>query len=508
MVAEKSSSLSHKIEILDINDKVPVAGTDENIQSETGESNQAVIVPHERMVIDDVIRIWKEDPSTESLGIPKLHALLKSRNSSWQLSEKRVKNLLKQHGLLANQPQFAYASEIKSEHTPELIIPPLIRTQSAKKSGKGLYAIKKIPKDTLLWEENQFIFIQPIDILSLIGLGKACSYCGKPLQARSTSNGVSILSGLDCNVCNQMWCSVSCKKLDSQLHPLLKHSLYTGDINKKTTKKIIDSKKWSIYEKFCVENQWQAAYAVGLIFAHELLDKTCLIKKQFNAMAKIRQDIRYKALDSSAGSFDNSNGGALFVQEQQEKLWQEGYQKFSDCFLKDHLTYEEFMEYLGTYNINNINNSLFLIQSHLNHNCDPNVVVKFGAKRTDGIKVYAKRDINSNEELTTTYVSPQHTVQTRKRELRVNWGFICNCQKCKEDEKLQQRRKSSVGAQQQQQQQNNSKKAIKDMLLNGENQEFELEIPNSSNINDNGNMSFGERRKSVRFDDKVIALTE
>ena len=35
------------------------------------------VVPHERQVVDCVIEIWKEDPSTESLGMSKLHALVK-----------------------------------------------------------------------------------------------------------------------------------------------------------------------------------------------------------------------------------------------------------------------------------------------------------------------------------------------------------------------------------------------------------------------------------------------
>ena len=51
-------------------------------------------------------------------------------------------------------------------------------------------------------------------------------------------------------------------------------------------------------------------------------------------MARVSQDVRYKALNSSAGTFDSLNGGALFVQEQQEHLWKIGYEKFLRVFPK------------------------------------------------------------------------------------------------------------------------------------------------------------------------------
>lgn len=152
---------------------------------------------------------------------------------------------------------------------------------------------------------------------------------------------------------------------------------------------------------------------------------------------------------------------------------------------------------MGTYNINNLDSNVFLIQSHLNHNCSPNTSVETEMQRTDGLKVFAARDIKSGEELTTTYVNPSHTVHQRQRELRVNWGFVCGCAKCKEDLKQNERRKSSSH----QGLQNassirNMLKATKETV--GE-EGIELEVPSEFN---------GERRKSVRFDEKVVAVKE
>ncbi|ABN68716.2 predicted protein [Scheffersomyces stipitis CBS 6054] len=476
-----AEGLEKKIEVISINDSVP---------QETGP-----VVPHERQVVDAIIAIWKEDPTTESLGIPKLHAIVKNKYPNWSVSEKRVKTLLKKFGLTpnTNTEQFTYASDITSEDTPHIQLPAKIQIVMTSKRGKGLYAKHKIAKGELIWEETPLFFIPPLANINLVKTGKACSHCGKLLQ---TTTGSSMLKGLDCNVCPEVWCSQQCKKLDSAIHGLLKHNVYNPN-KRLTSSKIIDSESFLELQEYCLKESWNALYAIALIYANILLDKTGVKEKQFRAMARVSQDIRYKALNSSAGAFDTLSGGALFVQEQQETLWREGFEKFIRVFptSTSKLTYKEFLFMMGTYNINNLDSCIFLTQSHLNHNCDPNTNVDTSPVRTEGLKVYAARDIRAGEELTTTYVNPAHTVQQRQRELRVNWGFICGCQKCKEDVKIQHRRKSSTVPAA-------SKSEIRDMLKAAENhvgeEGIELTPPEVS----------GERRKSVRFDEKVIAVQE
>lgn len=478
----------HKIEVIDINDS--------KIES------PEPIVPHERQIVDDVIAIWKSDPSTESLGIGKLHAIVKERHSNWSVSEKRVKTLLKNFGLLANnanQQQFTYAADIKSEITPDISLPPKVDIVMTTKRGKGLYSKADIKKGDLIWEESQLFFVPPLANAELIKLGKACCFCGK--LSNQSVRGVSkstVLRGLDCNVCPELWCSQTCKKLDT-IHGLLKHNMYSST-SKAKSKKSVNSEAFFELQNYCIKEQWNALYAITLIYANIVNDKDDVKGKQFNAMARVSQAIRYKALNSSAGAFDSLQGGALFVQEQQETLWKEGYDKFKNVFPRAHedgkLSYDEFLFMMGTYNINNLDSCIYLVQSHLNHNCDPNTNVESSTTiRTDGLKVYAARDIRAGEELTTTYVNPAHTVQQRQRELRVNWGFICACQKCKADKKGQQKRKSSTSL-------TKESSDIRNMLadakkdLNGDG--IELEIPLNS---------FGERRKSVRFDEKVQVST-
>ncbi|KAK6457902.1 uncharacterized protein RJT20DRAFT_125785 [Scheffersomyces xylosifermentans] len=477
-----SEELEKKIEVISINDSQP---------EETGP-----LVPHERQIVDAVIAIWKEDPSTESLGIPKLHAILKEKHSNWSVSEKRVKTLLKKFGLApnaSNSEQFTYANEIKSEVTPDIQLPPKVQIIMTTKRGKGLYAKNKIAKGDLIWEETPLFFIPPLANINLVKSGKACSYCGKLLQAVSSS---SVLKGLDCTICPEVWCSQTCKKLDSPLHGLLKHNIYNP--NKKSSNKAIDSESFLQLQEYCLKESWNALYAITLIYANIIIDKSGVKGKQFRAMARVSQDVRYKALSSSAGAFDSLSGGALFVEEQQENLWKEGYEKFIRVFPTSSakVDYKEFLYMMGTYNINNVDSCIYLTQSHLNHICDPNTSVETSSVRTEGLKVFAARDIKAGEELTTTYVNPSHTVQQRQRELRVNWGFICSCQKCKDDIKNQHKRKSSsVPAAQ--------KSEIRKMLNEvgqtiGE-EGIDLDVPVEFN---------GERRKSVRFDEKVISVKD
>ncbi|KAK6197475.1 uncharacterized protein RJT21DRAFT_57127 [Scheffersomyces amazonensis] len=485
MTVSSADNVAKKIEVISINDAEPERLTTQPI------------VPHERQVVDGIIAIWKQDPSTESLGIPKLHALFKAQHPTWSVSEKRLKNLLKKFGLTpnTNNEQFTYASEIKSEIAPDLDLPSNVQIIMTTKRGKGIYAKHKIDKGEIIWSEEPLFFIPPLANIKLIKTGKACSYCGKLLKSNSGGN---VLRALDCNICTEVWCSPMCKKSDGTLHGLLKHNVYQP--HKKSTTKPIDSEAFFELQDYCLEEQWNALFAITFIYANILNDKSGDKKKQFRAMARVSQDIRYKALDSSAGAFDSLQGGALFVQEQQETLWKEGYEKFLRVFPNDasSLTYQEFLYMMGTYNINNLDSNIYSIQSHLNHNCDPNTSVESSTiSRTFGLKVYAARDIRAGEELTTTYVNPSHTVQQRQRELRVNWGFLCNCQKCKDDITIQHKRKSSSTS-------NPQHSADVRKMLAATKKEvgedgIELKTPTEFS---------GERRKSVRFDEKVIAVQE
>lgn len=79
---------------------------------------------------------------------------------------------------------------------------------------------------------------------------------------------------------------------------------------------------------------------------------------------------------------------------------------------------------------------LYILHSHINHSCDPNISVRHLEQRTAlaRISVIARRDIKVGEELTVTYVNPQMGLYERRQGL-LEWGFgQCKCARCVQEE--------------------------------------------------------------------------
>lgn len=80
---------------------------------------------------------------------------------------------------------------------------------------------------------------------------------------------------------------------------------------------------------------------------------------------------------------------------------------------------------------------LYVLHSHLNHSCSPNVSVRHLEQRTalSRITLVARRDLSPGEELFITYVNPDLPLEQRRRQL-LEWGFgDCLCSRCLEEEK-------------------------------------------------------------------------
>lgn len=88
---------------------------------------------------------------------------------------------------------------------------------------------------------------------------------------------------------------------------------------------------------------------------------------------------------------------------------------------------------------------LYVLHSHLNHSCSPNVSVRHLEQKTmlARITVIAKQDIQPGEELTVTYVNPSGSVTSRQIELE-SWAFgKCKCPRCVQELKeLSEKRKA------------------------------------------------------------------
>lgn len=80
---------------------------------------------------------------------------------------------------------------------------------------------------------------------------------------------------------------------------------------------------------------------------------------------------------------------------------------------------------------------LYVLHSHINHSCYPNVSVRHFDQRTalSRITLVAKRNIAPGEELFITYVNPELPLETRRRSL-LEWGFgKCTCERCSQGER-------------------------------------------------------------------------
>ncbi|KAK9366037.1 hypothetical protein V1509DRAFT_631071 [Lipomyces kononenkoae] len=387
--------------------------------------------PTEDEVVQIVLDIKKSEPE---LGIAKLHARIKSLEPAWALSVNRLRSIMRSHSLTdvplkgttslsgATIPEEfrdrLYVSETVSHLISDLSLPPLIEVFNSKQRGKGLQVSSKLPKPesipegAVLWTEPALVLIPPISLVGLIPTGKACSYCARPLVSMS-----SLIAS--CSTCSGRWCSTRCRKLD-KLHKHIRHGKYTSE--------------WGAIEQFAVENEWSAFYQYAYALAavtfedHDGGQSSKPIKEGVEGLAKIRQDIRQKA--------DPQYKNNIFLGEELDILWQEGYKVLCKFFA--HLSipsYEEYLSGIGMVNINNLDGSIYLLQSHLNHSCEPSVDVKI-VGRTAGVKVTAKRQLHPDEELTTTYVDLKKDVTFRRQKLLEGWGFWCTCSRCMREQDL------------------------------------------------------------------------
>lgn len=96
---------------------------------------------------------------------------------------------------------------------------------------------------------------------------------------------------------------------------------------------------------------------------------------------------------------------------------------------------------LGRSNLNTeAQGGLYLVHSHFNHSCAPNVHVthppsRAGVRQATKVMLIARRDIKKGEELFITYQNPDLTLARRRLLLWREYMFgPCECERCKEEE--------------------------------------------------------------------------
>lgn len=461
------------------------------------------IVPEAQQVCDDVVLLWKEEPSAEGLEIACLYERIALRHPEWRISQHMLLHMLTKHNLYAaDEAELeTYSSQVRfpdvSGVLRDLGLPKSLELRECGHGrGRGLFARHSIQQGELvLGETVPLVTIPPIDKLALMHAGKVCSLCGNSL---GHSDHFILMNGLDCNGCGSVWCNRNCKKRDES-HACLKHV--------KGRNQAISGAGWAKFEKFCMDNVFVAAYSVGIIYASSLVGKNDVLER-FALLAEVSQRVRNRVSDSTniGGTFDASSGAVW--NSDPEPTWQSAYELFKEAFPKSaDVDLEKFLTYVGKFNLNQITGQIYPLYSFINHDCEPNVRYEIDDKLR--LKVYARKLIKAGDELLTTYVNPLHGVKLRRRELRVNWGFLCQCDRCNKE--LAQRAvkqgsahlvlpsHSSADQSRRRSSMRNARPDLSDLLKNG--QEFDLEIPENVGLSH-------RRRTSVRFDNNVTVAVE
>lgn len=118
------------------------------------------------------------------------------------------------------------------------------------------------------------------------------------------------------------------------------------------------------------------------------------------------------------------------------------------------LSYNASIAYANTLRIDmETHGGLYVLHSHLNHSCEPNVKALHFEQKTamNRITIHAAADIRAGEELFVTYVNPNASVSERRKEVRA-WAFgTCLCPKCvreenEENENAEQEEKKEDGS--------------------------------------------------------------
>ncbi|CDO91968.1 unnamed protein product [Kluyveromyces dobzhanskii CBS 2104] len=463
--------------------------------------------PTSTQICDEVVRWWKEEPVAEDLLIDTLFERLNRRRSNWSVTKDELYHALKSHNLYTNEVnelktyddmiQPSYLTDSDMDQVDKKLMDKVSIVDS--EFGKGLIATQDVPKGGMIVHESLPLSVIPqLDKQPLVARGKCCGVCS---AFTTLSSQLIIKNNLDCNSCDTIWCSKQCKKLDIT-HSILKHPTSRNPL--------CSSVDWIKFENFCLKESLYSAYAVGVLYARHALQPTSNLWEIFTSLCSVSQKVRWQASDSTnvGGTFDASSNGKLgsdVTTPTMETQWSLAFGMFSKAFPKCELNNEDFLNFTGTFNLNQTMGQVYPLTAHINHSCEPNV--RYDLEPKYGIKVYARKDIKKGDQLFLTYVNPLHGVTLRRRELRVNYGFICNCARCMQEWETRQkivnhpsniltdsettttaRRKSSMKM---------ARPSLKELLENGD--EFDLEIPSEVNP---------RRRLSVRFNSHVTLAVE
>ncbi|KAF5329121.1 hypothetical protein D9758_017147 [Tetrapyrgos nigripes] len=387
--------------------------------------------------------------SNPTLGIAKLHALLLKTHPDWLVSEKRTKKFLQNEGLtivdLATGPSKSGSVYPSSRLIPNLEIqkwsPKVEVKYFNKKKGKGLVAKEKIKEGEAVWKEDPFISAPEWEIYDFQAQSAGCSFCTTPFSSTITTSLIqSCPASTSAAPCPARFCNRLCLARSAKHHPFLCPAQNPASVP---------------LMGWVREIQWMALHALAqltsrLLTVGQLDDK--LLDEEWRVVSSFAQ---MSLEDREKYHFSGQR-------EPDQAGWKKAYQLYLEAFKepksaadqkklakllkkpvkrdldRNLFEYDSFLTNLGKMSLNlEAHGGLYVLHSHLNHSCTPNISIRHLDQRTAlaRITVIAKREIEPGEELYITYVNPQLGVRSRQNELEA-WGFgRCTCNRCVKEEK-------------------------------------------------------------------------
>ncbi|KAH9851289.1 SET domain-containing protein [Lenzites betulinus] len=385
-----------------------------------------------------------------TLGVPKVHALLLSTHPEWTVSEKRTRKVLQGENLvLSSSPSAAGQLYPTSKLIDGLDIAKWTTKAEVKHfgklKGKGLVATAPIAAGETIWKEDPFVLAPEWDLYDHQMSSHACGYCSTPLA--SSPLIVPCAASTSSTPCPMRFCSRLCLARAGRTHPLLCASRNPAS---------------APLLHLARRNQWMALHALAQCTSRVLLS----YNQEETAFEEDWEVVRSMA---QLGMEERAKGGWLSG-EPDRALWKKAHKLFVQAFqepatetekkrlaklLKKPLRqdvadalfgYDAFLRGLGRMSLNlEAHGGLYVLHSHINHSCTPNVSVRHLDQRTalSRITVLARRDIAPGEELFITYVNPDLPFEQRRRQL-LEWGFgKCACERCLKEER--ERKDAGVG---------------------------------------------------------------
>ncbi|KAJ3824482.1 hypothetical protein EV361DRAFT_928852 [Lentinula raphanica] len=436
----------------------------------------ATSTPSDQDLRTAVISLKSEHPT---LGIAKIHALLLATHPDWVVSEKRTKKTLQSEGLTLQTSQSttdsglaspsptkstkhskASGSGVHNVFPSSKLIPNLDVSKYNtkvevrhfnKKKGKGLVAKEKISAGTPLWKEDPYIVAPEWEIYDLQQSGQACSFCTTPFTSTITT---SLITSCPAS-CHARFCNRLCRDRSTRTHPLLCPVQNPASI---------PLLQWAR------KAEWMALHALACMTSRVMTlcqdtknPKDAVVAEDewriVNSFATLSLEDRAKYhFHKSRGEPDAESwrrAFQLYMQAFKEPTTPQDQKKLAKLIknpLRSDISqglfqYDAFLRNLGKMSLNlEAHGGLYILHSHLNHSCQPNISIRHLDQRTalSRITAISLKDIEPGEELFITYVNPTLSVEQRRDELE-QWGFgRCECPRCVKEEREELEAKSHI----------------------------------------------------------------